>query len=238
MQLMLKISEHEFGNLLLNSAEIQKLINTNKFLVAREFKVGSAVPDFVLISDQDHKSIVELSAIYPPEVFRGINSSVICMLYGPSYVKDIRVIAQSNFTSTENVLKAARKLQNLNIIKLDKDEARMSRTKDFRLPSIDVISLELKLDKWKKALWQASRNQAYYAKSYVVMPADKEELIRKNRDYFSVSGVSAVVVDTAKGGVKFVARNNTRKKQLLTTQRLAGLSYLMQRQSSFVEFSV
>lgn len=236
---MLKITEYEFGDILLNSAEIQKLIKTNHFLVAREFKVGSAVPDFVLVTRQGYDDIRSLSARYPSSVFRGIHSSIISILYGPTHTRDIDVIARANFVDKAVILKAAKMLDGLGIIKLDVSKSRIARTKDFYLPRIDVISLELKLDKWKKALWQASRNQAYYASSYVVMPSDKESLIRQNIDFFTVNGVSAVVVDTVRGGVKFVSKQKKQKAQsYITTQRLTGLSYLMQGQASFVEVRI
>jgi hypothetical protein len=239
IEVMLKITEYEFGDILLNSTEIQKLIKTKSFLVAREFKVDSAVPDFVLISSVDYKNIVELSKKYPPELFRGLNASIICMLYGPSRTKYISDIAKANFTDEKSVLKSARRLDELNIISFDDKRMTITRSKDFNLPKIDVVSLELKLDKWKKALWQASRNRAYYAKSYVVMPSDKEELIRQNLNHFSVSGVSAVVVDTNGGGVKFVGTKSNRDySPKLTTQRLAGLSYLMQSYQNFTEFAL
>lgn len=238
MQVMLKITEHQFGDILLNSAEIQKLVKTNKFLVAREFKVDSAVPDFVLITASDYQDIIELSQKYPPEIFRGVYSSLICMLYGSSHTRSIDTIAKANFVSPTALVRAAKKLQELNILTLDDKNLRIARTKEFYLPKIDVISLELKLDKWKKALWQASRNKAYYAKSYVVMPSEKEDLIRQNMDYFSVNGVSAVVVDTSGGAVKFVGREKRKDHSSdLTMQRLAGLSYLMQGKNSFVEFN-
>lgn len=237
MDVMLKITEHEFGDILLNSAEIQKLVKTNRFLVAREFKVDSAVPDFVLITEEGYKDIVELSCKFPPEIFRGYYSSIICMLYGTERVRSVEQIAKANFSDTRTILKAAKKLHDLNVLTLNVDKLIISRVKGFSLPKVDVISLELKLDKWKKALWQASRNQAYYAKSYVVMPSEKEDLIRQNIEFFTVNGVSAVVVNTSGGAIKFVGREKRKDHSpALTTQRLAGLSYLMQGKSSFIEF--
>ena len=122
------------------------------------------------------------------------------------------------------------------IVTLSTDKGLISRNHNFNLPKIDVVSIELKLHKWEKALWQASRNQAYYAKSYVVMPADKEELIRSHTNHFRVNRVSAAILDTSKGGVRLITPGvNQVSSERFTVERLAGLSYLMQGKNHFQE---
>lgn len=232
---MLKISEQELGDILLGSAEIQKISKSQNFLVAREFRVDSGVPDFILISQLDYQKIIRLSSMYSPEVFRGVSSSIIAMVYGPMKIKDINTLAQAHRVSRQIIKKHVSKLEEYGIVSYDKKKELVVKNKNFKLPNVEVISLELKLDKWKKALWQASRNQAFYSTSYVVMPSNKEDLIRQNMRYFEVNDVSAAVIDLNGGSVKLVTPKRSIKKNSgeITTQRLTGISYLMQGRDSF-----
>lgn len=72
---------------------------------------------------------------------------------------------------------------------------RMQR--NFELPSPRIISIELKLDNWQKALVQATRHSAFATRSYVIMPANKKGLIERNIEQFIRFGISVGTFDVS-----------------------------------------
>lgn len=66
----------------------------------------------------------------------------------------------------------------------------MSKAKLYRLPSIvkfpkiEICSFELKLDDWRRALYQSTRYKSFSHRVFVVMPQKSAESVLKQKDRF------------------------------------------------------
>jgi len=87
----------------------------------------------------------------------------------------------------------------------------------------EICSFEFKLDNMKKAFAQAEANLPFVSKSFVVIPADKEELIQnkylpylKEKRYIGVIGVE-------KGGRWKILHQPYAQRKVLVNQKIISL---------------
>lgn len=80
----------------------------------------------------------------------------------------------------------------------------------YIVPQMQMCAFELKLDNWKRALFQAIRYKTFSEYNYVVMPIDKKELLLKNIDVFRENNIGLLLFDARlyKVEVLYKARKN------------------------------
>lgn len=80
----------------------------------------------------------------------------------------------------------------------------------YIVPQMQMYAFELKLDNWKRALFQAIRYKTFSEYNYVVMPIDKKELLLKKIDVFRENNVGLLLFDARlyKVEVLYKARKN------------------------------
>ena len=66
----------------------------------------------------------------------------------------------------------------------------------FNLPQADLIFYELKLTKWRRALYQASQALEYCDKAYCVLPAHKKKVMKRQIDIFRNAGIGLILFDS------------------------------------------
>ena len=65
----------------------------------------------------------------------------------------------------------------------------------FKYPQADVYFYEIKMENWRRALFQATQAQIYADKAYCVMPPNKRQVILENRQLFRNVGVGVILFD-------------------------------------------
>ena len=71
----------------------------------------------------------------------------------------------------------------------------------FKYPQADVYFYEIKMENWRRALFQATQAQVYADKAYCVMPHNKRQVITGNRQLFRNVGVGVILFDQDYGKV-------------------------------------
>lgn len=57
-----------------------------------------------------------------------------------------------------------------------------------------VVTVELKIKDWKRALYQATINTVYAHESYIAMPAERKKLLQSKKHMFEKWGVGVLIV--------------------------------------------
>lgn len=82
---------------------------------------------------------------------------------------------------------------------------------NFKFPCADIYFYEIKMENWRRALFQASQSLVYADKAYCVMPMNKRQLLLNNRHLFQGVGVGVILFDPACGKVVEVIPGRKRK---------------------------
>ena len=65
----------------------------------------------------------------------------------------------------------------------------------FKFPQAEIYFYEIKMENWRRALFQASQAQVYADKAYCVMPQNKRQVVLNNRHLFQGVGVGVILFD-------------------------------------------
>ena len=183
-------SEEQFGNILVTSNSLGAISRSKNFYLAKEFKTSLGVPDYVILSDEDYNTL-KLFAKNNPEVkLSGRYAAVVSYIskHEGAKVEDIMSLFQEK---RSKIIKSLELLEGWGVIRfIDKDKQAVMIDSSFDFPKINSIAIELKLSSWEKALWQAIRNSGQFASSYVVMPNDKLDLLKKKSELFATNNVN------------------------------------------------
>lgn len=81
----------------------------------------------------------------------------------------------------------------------------------FSMPDADIYFFEVKLQNWKRAIYQALQAKAYSSKVCCVFPSSKRSLIEKNRDIFRKNNVGVMLFNPEKWEVNEIVRSTKHK---------------------------
>lgn len=81
----------------------------------------------------------------------------------------------------------------------------------FKFPYADIYFYEIKMENWRRALFQASQSLVYADKAYCVMPNSKRQILLNNRHLFQGVGVGVILFTPACGKVVELIRARKRK---------------------------
>jgi hypothetical protein len=76
-------------------------------------------------------------------------------------------------------------------------------------PSIEICSFELKLNNWRRALYQATRYRSFSHRVFVVMPEDNAHVAYQHQELFSKANVGLIAHDKT-GQSQVLVRPNKR----------------------------
>lgn len=117
----------------------------------------------------------------------------------------INFIEKKTGISENSLIKDLCFLQNRNIIEQDR-YGNYRLAENFVIPELSIFSFELKLENWKRALFQVIRYKTFSEFSYVVMPKEKIALLKKNIDFFEQSNIGIAVYDERKDTLETIYR--------------------------------
>lgn len=108
-----------------------------------------------------------------------------------------KLIKSSQYTRPV-VSMAVHGLLKAKVVKYKADQGYLLDSK-FKFPRADIYFYEIKIENWRRALFQASQAQVYADKTYCVMPHNKRQVLLNNRHLFHGVGVGAILFDPGCG---------------------------------------
>jgi len=101
--------------------------------------------------------------------------------------------------------------------------------KHVTFPKMEICAFEMKLDNWKRALYQSTRYRGFSHRVFVVMPGEALKSIAQNKDQFEKMGIGLMTHGTD-GDTKVVVRPSKRDPRS-SYQSLMALGMLLSRGS-------
>lgn len=195
-----KQTEVEFGTQFIESGNLQRITRDPYHI--REFETLNGIPDLVLISGSKLQLFKDFEKKYARISSTSGTARVLTFLNKKSFITQDNLVHLTGLSSSY-LHKILRDLSHIGAI--ESREGKEYRIESsFEIPSPRIISIEFKLDNWHKALVQATRHSAFASRSYVIMPAAKHQLLKKNVRHFMVFGVSVGTFDVDSGDFRMI----------------------------------
>lgn len=200
---MNKFSEFEMGCAFEKALLDGKILSSHQFTVlAKEITSQQGIPDFVAMKQIDDADYTH----YLSENLQVSCKILACLKYFSGrryeYIRKKTVLADPILKRTLN------DLINKNFISKEKQLYFLNEQDKF---NIDIWAFELKLDDWKRALFQALQYKAFASHSIVVFPDWKEDILKKNIHIFKNLNVGVLIFNNDKLKTKWI--NRPKKKQ-------------------------
>jgi hypothetical protein len=158
--------------------------------VLPELETAEGVPDFVLVGTSSPTCSKEVLLGLPGQLMLNGNSAVLGLLHhGAPRTREY------SLTQLENAGLITRNPQGSYLL---------SRT--FIIPSIQLVSIELKLHNTRRALAQSIRYRSFSTHVLVVMPSAKHTLLESRATEWKAFGVGAATLSPETNHVRFVQR--------------------------------
>ncbi len=180
--------EKDFVDIFIGDNVANRLFGRD-YIVVREFESASGIPDVLLLNRMHAERLLEFNNKYSVKLSQA-HARIILSLNKKSY-RELGYIVKATGYSSSYVRSILEVLKD-NEITVNKD-GRWRVESSFSFPNVETISLEFKLSDWQSALKQGFRYKKLATRSYVVMPADKAQLLKKYRSRFSGLDVGALV---------------------------------------------
>ncbi|KAA0576061.1 hypothetical protein [Azospirillum sp. Sh1] len=160
--------------------------------VVREFPAPVGVADFVglVCRDWDKERIMIREKLLG--LPRGPVAEVISKLKDRSPRRQDYIASSSNYARGV-VISAISSLLSAGVIR--KTESGSLVKNDFSLPNAEIYFFEVKLQNWKRAIYQALQAKSYATKSYCVFPIGKKSLIDCNKEVFYRNNIGVLLFD-------------------------------------------
>lgn len=216
------MTEKELGNCFLNFLNRQQDHKFDFFF--EEVETFQGIPDFIgvkcsqLFIENDFKEKISMN--------RWIN-----------LFKILIILNEKNFHSTQYIAsKSGISLNTINkeILYLEKNEyleknkyGSYKLKKKILFPNTIIFSFELKLDDWKRALFQALRYKFFSDYTYILMPKRKEKILKSNLKIFKENNIGILLYDEAKNDIQFLlkARKNVNLSKMHKIDMIGRLMY-------------
>lgn len=81
----------------------------------------------------------------------------------------------------------------------------------FRLPKCTISFFEMKIEDWRRALFQAAQAQSYADRVYCVFPIGRRELLQKHKQLFNRMGIGLVLFDLRTKAITELVKASSQK---------------------------
>lgn len=202
------MKEIEFG------AFFQDFIENNvnskyKFdMFLREIESFQGIPDYIGVNIRDIEECKSFLTNVTEENWYTV--SRILSILSKQKGHTVSFIEKKTGISENSLIKDLCFLQNRNILEQDR-YGNYRLAENFVIPKLSISSFELKLENWKRALFQAIRYKTFSEFSYVVMPKEKITLLKKKFDFFKQSNIGIAVYDERKDTLETIYRATKNK---------------------------
>lgn len=180
--------EKDFVDAFLNDGAVRRIFS-DKYFVMREFESTSGTPDVLLVNRRHAARLVDFTSHYSGIKLGQAHARVILSL-NKRFYSNAKQIQQQTGYSLSYVRLILDMLSDSGIIQSGDNGWKL--VSSFKFPKVETISLEFKLSDWQSALKQGFRYKKLSTSSYVIMPAEKTTLLKKNRSRFANLDVGVV----------------------------------------------
>lgn len=194
--------EKDFVDAFLNDGAVRRIFS-DKYFVMREFESTSGIPDVMLVNRKHAARLVEFTSHYSGVKLGQAHARVILSLEKRKYTnaKDVHLKTGYSLSYVRLLLDT---LLESGIIVGDKNGWKLVGS--FKFPKVETISLEFKLSDWQSALKQGFRYKKLATCSYVVMPSEKSDLLKRNKSRFANLDVGAVTYSHLTKKAEFITK--------------------------------
>lgn len=207
----MSMTEKELGRYFEKIIERHPLNDFKFDMLFEEVESYQGIPDYVGIKIEDEKQWSDFYARIPLERWNEI-SKILAVLSGKSY-HTVEYLLKKTGMSKASINKELGYLLKLEIV--DRNDNGLYKINDWAdMPSVKISSFELKLENWKRALFQALRYKMFSDYTYVVMPVEKRDILEKNKKVFSENNVGIVLYDHLKRKLEIM--NRPRKNTMIS----------------------
>jgi len=171
------------------------------------------IPDYIGARIKDIQQCNSFFNTFSNENWMGISKILSCLSYKRGYTVNY-ILRKTGFNESQ-LEKMLSQLVNKNILQKD-DKNKYFIQKTIVIPQLSIVSFELKIDNWKRALFQAIRYKTFSDYSYIVMPIEKRNILEKNIEIFIANNVGIALYDEKLNIMRIMyrAKKNQRKSKI------------------------
>lgn len=209
---MKSVKESELGELFQEFIKLENKLGYRFDIIFEEIESIQGIPDYVGVNVKEIGECKKFLEIVPQKNWYTI-SNILSQL---SYLKGHKLEYLHKHTGISmNVLeKELFQLVKNGLVKKDeKDNYVLSD--DVKIPELKVVSFELKMKNWKRALFQSIRYKTFSDYVYVVMPIEKKQLLNNNIHLFAENNIGIILYDDKKNVMRMLlrAKKNSQKSK-------------------------
>ena len=180
----------------------------NKGIVFKQLETPKGIPDILVISKSD-KTKVDKFAKNNQSLFINGNSKIISLLQRNRKGLIVDEIVKLVGLSRPYVIRVLKELIAANFVNEVKDKYKVVAT--FKIPRIEITTLEFKMTDWKSALRQSLRYRSFSTRVFVVMPEVKKNLLKSQYSVFKKFNVGIAVYNEMSGEINFLFKPSKRR---------------------------
>ncbi|MFH1010973.1 MAG: helix-turn-helix domain-containing protein [bacterium] len=172
--------------------------------VVREVMCQQGVADFIAAVGlrQRRKQVAKLGDMAEST---GINSIRVLSLLKPVAPRTKDYLVEQSGLSRQIVTRVLAHLVSQRLAKRVGDRAFRLFSESFSYPG-ELWAFELKLNNWKRALFQASQYKAFASRVVTVFPMEREKTLKSNLDKFDKAKVGVMIFDASDRSFKVLQR--------------------------------
>lgn len=221
-----KISEDELVKSFILSNKASQATGFKGELV-EQLETLAGIPDIICISKKQMNEVSKMLVNFPAQVFTNGYATVVSQLSHRLFINKTKLFEATGLSQL-HLKKVLVELKKLKIIQ-ENQNGLFRLTKNFKLPRLEIWSMEFKLNNWRSAFKQSLRHRNFSTYAMVVMPFEKKEVLNKNKNLFLKFHIGAAVYDKKNDFFEFVVKPKkcgaiSKKAQIDTVGRIMMLS--------------
>ena len=197
------MNEYELG------LKFEKYLNSEKKNIFKfnnlfkEIEAFQGIPDYIGVQIEEEKICRNFIDIISVEKW-STESKILACLKNKRY-NTVGYLETNTGLSKNTLQKELLNLSRKKIV-MQNEHGSYTISEKYYIPEMKIYSFELKLDNWKRALFQAIRYKTFSEYTYVVMPSDKKELLKKKIDIFKENNIGILLFDTKNDDIEVLYR--------------------------------
>ncbi len=196
-------SENQFVQSFINQVRLEHLLGINGSYF-QQIGMLNGVPDVLTVENSELAKLKEFVSKYPSLNLLNGHAKLITHLSNKSFHSKDYLLSRTGL-SESHFKKSVTSLVNMNVVEVKNNE-KFRLVTEFNLPEIKLWSFEFKLHNWQSALRQSMRYRAFSSYVFVVMPADKRQILEKNIQVFNKFNIGALVFNPNLAEYEFVTK--------------------------------
>lgn len=179
-------------------------------MLFEEIESMQGIPDYIGVRIKNVQECRNFLNTFSNENWFSISKILSCLSYKRGYT--LNHILKKTGIAEHQLEKMLLQLVRKKILNQD-DKNKYMINDSTVIPHIDVISFELKMENWKRALFQSIRYKTFSDYVYIVMPIEKQKLLEKNIEIFISNNIGIALYDEKLEALKIMVRPKKNQKK-------------------------